>query len=61
MSGRNEGQLAREIAQARARQALDKGLAIKALAELCRNQQMAGSPESIFERPVLHDLDRFHE
>src|SRR5258708_36675437 len=54
----NEGQLVGEIAQGRPRQAFDKTLTVVALRELCRNEQMAGSPESIFEWLVPHDLDR---
>src|SRR5258708_21035509 len=60
MSGRNEGQLAREIAQGRPGQAFNKGFTVVALCELCRNEQMAGRPESILERRVPDDLDRFH-
>src|SRR5216684_9089847 len=52
MPGRNEGQLAREIAQGRPGQALNNGLTVVALREFCRNEQMAGSPESVFERRV---------
>ncbi len=58
--GRNKSQLVTEIAQSRARQAFYKGLAVVALGELCGNEQMAGSPKSIFERLVPHDLDCFH-
>src|SRR4030081_1785708 len=60
LPGRSEGQLAREIAQGRPRQAFNKGLTVVALRELRSNEQVAGSPESIFERHVPHDLDRFH-
>src|SRR5712672_1521589 len=56
----NEGQLVGEIAQGRPRQAFNKSLTVVALRELCRNEQMAGSPESIFEWLVPHDLDRLH-
>jgi hypothetical protein len=59
MPGRNEGQLVSEIAQGRPGQAFNKGLTIVALRELCSNEQMAASLESIFERRVPHDLDRF--
>src|SRR6478752_6829209 len=61
MSSRNEGQLLRKIAQGRPGRAFDKGLTVVALAELCGDEQVAGSPESIFERLVPHDLNRFHE
>src|SRR5258705_616244 len=57
----NEGQLVGEIAQGRPRQAFDKGLPVVALCELCRNEQVAGSPESIFEWCVPCDLHRFHD
>src|SRR5258707_201501 len=57
----NEGELVAEIAKGRARQAFDKGLPVIAFRELCRDQQMAGSPESIFERCVPRDLDGFHD
>src|SRR6202022_4358486 len=60
MPGRNEGQLLREIAQGRPGQAFNKGLTVVALRELCSNEQMAGSPESIFERRAPRDLNRFH-
>src|SRR5882724_2571447 len=60
MPGRNEGQLVSEIAQGRPGQAFNKGLTIVALRELCSDEQMAASLESIFERRVLHDLDRFY-
>src|SRR6476620_3791569 len=56
----NEGQLVGEIAQGRPRQTFNKSLTVVALRELRRNEQMAGSPESIFEWPVPHDLNRFH-
>src|SRR5258707_6896867 len=57
--GRYEGQFLREIAQGRPGQAFNKGLTVVALRELCSNEQMAASLESIFERRVPHDLDRF--
>src|SRR6266853_1111955 len=60
MPGRNEGQLVSEIAQGRPGQAFNKGLTIVALRELCSNEQMAASLESIFERRVPRDLNRFH-
>src|ERR1700687_1864951 len=60
MPGRNEGQLVREIAQGRPGQAFNKGLSVVALRELGHNEQMAGSAESIFERLVPRDPDRFH-
>src|SRR3981189_1686817 len=60
MPGRNEGQLLRAIAQGRPGQAFNKGLTVVALPELCSNEQMAGSPETIFERRMPHDLDGFH-
>ena len=60
MPGRNEGQLLRAIAQGRPGQAFNKGLTVVALPELCSNEQMAGTPETIFEWCVPHDLDRFH-
>src|ERR1700730_16392540 len=59
MPGRNEGQLAREIAHGRPRQAFNEGLTVVALREFGRDQKMAGSPESIFEWLVPHHLDRF--
>src|SRR6266436_2517591 len=55
MPGRYEGQLAREIAQGRPGQAFNKGLTVVALRELRSNEQVVGSPESIFERHVPHD------
>src|SRR5712664_2173629 len=45
MPGRYEGQLAREIAQGRPWQVLDKGLTVVTLRELCSNEQVVGSPE----------------
>src|SRR5882762_5715773 len=56
----NEGQLVGEIAQGRPRQAFNKSLTVVALRELCRDEQMAGSAESIFEWLVPHDLDGLH-
>jgi hypothetical protein len=61
MSGRNKGQLAGKIAQSRSRQAFDKRLAVIAFAELCGNEEMAGSAEPIFKWLVPRDLDRFNE
>ncbi len=58
--GRNEGQLLREIAQGRPGQAFNKGLTVVALRELCSDEQMAGSPESILERRAPRDLNRFY-
>jgi hypothetical protein len=60
MPGRNEGQLVRAIAQGRSGQPFNKGLTVVALPDLCSNEQMAGSPESVFEWRMPHDLDRFH-
>src|SRR5258707_3909491 len=60
MPGRNEDQLAREIAQGRPGQAFNKGLTVVALPKLWNNEQMAGSPKTIFEWRVLRDLNRFH-
>src|ERR1700675_4198699 len=60
MPGRNEGQLVCAIAQGRSGQPFNKGLTVVALPELCSNEQMAGSPETIFEWRMPHDLDRFH-
>src|SRR5882757_5644652 len=60
MPGRNEGQLVRAIAQGRPGQPFDKGLTVVALPDLCSDEQMAWSPETIFEWRMPHDLDRFH-
>src|SRR3977135_2275884 len=59
MPGRNEDQLAREIAQGRPGQAFNKGLTVVALPKLWNKEQMAGSPKTIFEWRVLRDLNRF--
>jgi len=56
---RNEGQLLRAIAQGRPGQAFNKGLTVVALSELCSNEQMAGTPETIFVWCVPHDLGPF--
>src|SRR5882762_6934437 len=60
MLGRNEDQLAREIAQGRPGQAFNKGLTVVALPKLWNKEQMAGCPKTIFEWRVLRDLNRFH-
>src|SRR5258706_2679073 len=60
MPSGNEDQLLREMAQGRPGQAFNTGLTVVALPDLWSNEQMAGTPETIFELRVPHDLGRFH-